>query len=78
MGAIERSAKGRKIFDEGKVKVEINTDKRTHFQVSGDTEEHTVVFDKTKKSWGCDCKFSSLKNKDCSHIIACKISTNRL
>ena len=74
MGEIERNIKGRKMFDEEKVTMEINTDKRMHFKVAGDTEDHTVVFDKNKLSWSCSCKFSSLKNKDCSHIVACMIS----
>lgn len=65
--------KGRKLFEEGKVRKEIDTLKRTHFKVQGETDEHSVVFDKEKNTWSCDCRYSALLNKECSHIIAAKL-----
>lgn len=70
-----RGEKGRKLFLEGKVHREVETDKRTHYRVIGDTEEHSVVFDKEKQEWGCDCRYSSLTNRECSHIIAAKMKS---
>lgn len=65
--------KGKKIFDEGKAAKTIETDKRAHFEVFGDTDTHSVIFDKVKGKWSCDCKYSALQNKDCSHVVACKL-----
>jgi hypothetical protein len=65
--------KAQSLFEEGKVKVEFETDKRIHFKVFGRTEEHSVIFDKEKNEWSCDCKYSTLKQKECSHILACKL-----
>lgn len=63
--------KGKKLFKTGKVKKELETEKRIHFTVKGETETHYVIFEKGKKEWKCDCKFSSLHHKRCSHIFAC-------
>ena len=65
--------KARKLFEEGKVTKEVDTDKRTHYKVMGDTEMHSVIFDKRKNNWTCDCRYSALQNKKCSHITAFKM-----
>ena len=65
--------KGYWLFKNGKVKKEIDSQKRLHFTVFNDEENHQVIYDKTRNSWSCDCKFYALKLKDCSHIIACKL-----
>ncbi len=70
---METSEKAKRLFSEGKVEKEIVTNRRIHFKVFGETEEHSVVFDKQKNIWFCDCRFSVLKNKECSHIIAAKM-----
>lgn len=63
--------KGYWLYKQGKVKKEVETDKRAHFMVNGDDGSHSVIFDKIKYKWNCDCTFGSLKAKNCSHIIAC-------
>ena len=60
--------KALEIFKGGRVKLDLETDKRMHFKVNGDSEEHSVIFDKEKNNFLCDCKFSSLKEGYCSHI----------
>jgi len=65
--------KAQSLFEEGKVKVEFETDKRIHFKVLGETEEHLVIYDKEKDGWSCDCQFFALRQKTCSHIFAAKI-----
>lgn len=67
--------KGMRLFRTGCVKKELDTDRRTYFSVRGETETHSVIFDKTRNEWSCDCKFSSMKNRECSHIYACKLSS---
>ena len=62
--------KGYALFKEGKVKVEFETTRRIHFSVEGETETHSVIFDKEKEKWSCDCRWSSLKEGICSHIYA--------
>ena len=66
-------AKAEKLFQEGKVKKEVETAKRIHFSVVGTEETHSVIYDKGKNKWTCDCKYSSLYQRSCSHIIASKI-----
>jgi uncharacterized Zn finger protein len=64
--------KGFWLFKQGKVRKDVETNKRVYFIVSGD-KEHSVIFDKNKKSYTCDCEYFSLKLKDCSHIYAVKL-----
>ena len=68
----EIKKKGEKLFKEGKVKKDLETDKRIFFTVSS-SENHSVIFDKIKNKWECDCKYFTLKEKECSHIYACKL-----
>ena len=63
---VERKAL--QIFKEGRAKLDLETDKRMHFKVKGDSEEHSVIFDKGKNNFLCDCKYGSLKEGYCSHI----------
>ena len=65
--------KARRLVEEGKVSKEVETDKRTHYKVVGETDTHSVIFDKRKDDWSCDCRYSALQNKKCSHITACKM-----
>lgn len=71
--SIKTHQKGYWLFKEGKVKPDIDTPKRKYYKVHGDTEEHSVIYDKSKKQWKCDCQFFSLKIQDCSHTIACRL-----
>jgi hypothetical protein len=41
--------------------------------VEGDSETHSVIFDKEKNEFICDCKFSTLKEGMCSHVYAAKL-----
>jgi uncharacterized Zn finger protein len=65
--------KAKKLFEEGKVNKEIETDKRIHFKVQGGTEEHSVIFNKVEDSFSCDCPYFTLKEKCCSHIEAVRL-----
>jgi hypothetical protein len=66
--------KGLRLFKEGRVKKEMDSNRRTYFNVEGETEKHSVIHDKTEDKWSCDCKFNSMKGRECSHIYACKVS----
>jgi hypothetical protein len=57
---------------QGKVKKDLENDKRIFFSVETNNEKKSVIFDKAKKTWSCDCRFFSLKLTDCSHIKAAK------
>jgi hypothetical protein len=63
--------KGFLLFKQGKAVKEVETDRRIHFKVQSEAETHSVIFDKEKNEWECDCKFSSLKKGVCSHMYAC-------
>ena len=41
-----------------------------YYKVPGTEEEHNVTFNKRKNSWGCDCKYYTMKACYCSHILA--------
>ncbi len=65
--------KGYWIFKEGKAKLDIDTPKRKYYKVEGESSEYSVIYDKSKNQWKCDCQFFSLKIQDCSHTIACRL-----
>jgi hypothetical protein len=69
----EVKEKGQSLLREGRVKREVETDKRTHFIVQGETDVHSVIFDKERNEFTCDCRFSSLKKGVCSHVYACQL-----
>jgi hypothetical protein len=64
--------KSKNFVENGKVVKEFETQQRIHFIVFSKTQ-HSVIFDKEKKEWSCDCQFFSLKQRECSHILACKL-----
>lgn len=65
--------KAKTLLEQRKVKKEVETGKRIHFKVQGETEQHSVIFNKDKTEWVCDCRYFSLKRKECSHILASKM-----
>ena len=65
--------KGKILFEKGKVTKDIDTEKRIYFTVEGESEKHSVIFEKEKKEFKCDCKFNSLHHKKCSHIYCCML-----
>jgi len=66
-----------KLLESNRVKKELETDRRIHFSVQGETEEHSVIYDKLKDEWVCDCRYWSLRQKTCSHIIAAQLQWKR-
>jgi hypothetical protein len=72
----EIKTKGYSLYNSKKVEKILETDKRIHFKVTGETENHSIIFDKQKNKWECDCRYSTLQRKECSHVIACKILNN--
>ena len=72
----DKENKARQLLENKRVKKTVETDKRTHFNVIGDTETHAVIFDKTQKKFSCDCRYFSLRQEECSHIIACRLLTS--
>lgn len=64
--------KAQSLVQKGKVSKELETEKRIHFKVAS-REIHSVIFDKEKKEWECDCRFFALTQKTCSHILASKL-----
>ena len=60
------------------VKKELETGKRIHFTVKSGLKNHSVIFDKVKNEWICDCNYWSLKFSPCSHIHASELfKTNK-
>jgi len=64
--------RGLKLFKSGKVKMDMDSGRRVYFKVMG-TEEHSVIWDREKNGWSCDCQYFSLRFKTCSHIYASKL-----
>ncbi len=65
--------KGYWLFKDNMVKKDLETDKRIHFTVKSEMKDHSVIFDKEKNEWICDCEFWSLKFQPCSHIHASQL-----
>ena len=65
--------KGYWLFKQGKVKKDLETDKRVHFVVKSKDRDHFVIFNKKNNEFSCDCEFYSLHLKTCSHIIASQL-----
>jgi len=63
--------KGKLLLKSGKVTKDFDTEKRIYFTVEGESEKHSVIFEKGKKEFKCDCKYNSLHHRKCSHVIAC-------
>ena len=72
MGLREIERKARKIFRERRVRLDFESEKRIYFTVYS-REVHSVIFDKEKNEFKCDCRYFSVKQKECSHIKACKL-----
>lgn len=70
--------KGCKLFEAGKVIKDLETDRRIFFRVEGETESHSVIFDKEKNELECDCQYWSLRMKTCSHTFACSLFLKKL
>ena len=64
--------KAKRLVKENRVRFDFETFKRIYFTVYS-REVHSVIYEKSKKNFICDCKYFSVKQKECSHIIACKI-----
>ncbi len=65
--------KGKKLVEEKRVIRDVENEKRTHFKVLGDSEEHIVIYNKLENMYECDCSWNTLKHKECSHVVSCKI-----
>jgi hypothetical protein len=72
MALKEIEKKARKLFREGRVRLDFESEKRIYFTVYS-RDVHSVIFDKEKNDFKCDCKYFSVKQKECSHIKACKL-----
>jgi hypothetical protein len=72
MGLKEIEKKARKLFREGRVRLDFESEKRIYFTVYS-RDVHSVIFDKEKNEFKCDCKYFSVKQRECSHIKACKL-----
>jgi len=71
--SFEKERKARILLREGKVKKDMETAKRIHFRVLGRSGEHSVIYDKEKRKWLCDCTYMSLHGEYCSHVLACQM-----
>jgi hypothetical protein len=72
MALKEIEKKARKLFREGRVRLDFESEKRIYFTVYS-RDVHSVIFDKERNEFKCDCKYFSVKQKECSHIKACKL-----
>lgn len=64
--------KAKKLVKENRIRLDFQTSKRIYFTVYS-REVHSVIYEKDNRKFVCDCKYFSVKSRECSHIIACKI-----
>ena len=48
-----------------------------YFYVRSGDRVHEVIYRIPTKKWLCDCEYFSIKARDCSHILACKMWLKR-
>ncbi len=58
------------------VKKDYETSRTIAFTVGKD-EKHSVMYNKTKHEWSCDCRWFSMKSTYCSHILAVHLYLQR-
>jgi hypothetical protein len=74
MPAVSIEKKAAELLRDGKIKLEATGGRAIYFSVEGETESHQVSFEPAKKSWSCDCKYTSVHpGRECSHIIAARL-----
>ncbi len=59
------------LVDTGKVEYKGQIGSSFYFSVISEST-HQVLFRIKAEKWMCDCEFTSISEKDCSHILACK------
>lgn len=64
---LHKWGKARRIIDEEKIEVDMNSEDRYQFRIQGDTEEYTVGVDIDSGETFCPCQF---QGETCSHQIA--------
>jgi len=69
--------KARRLVMENRVKFVGLIGSSLYFSVKSKEREHKVIFRIPTRKWLCDCEYFSIKAKDCSHIIACKLWLRR-
>lgn len=57
---------------ENRIKIDFESENKIYFTVET-KEKHSVIYDKMTKKFICDCKYFSLKSRECSHILAAKM-----
>jgi predicted nucleic acid-binding OB-fold protein len=77
MALKEIEKKARRLFREGRVRKDFESEKRIYFTVYS-REVHSVILHREKNEFKCDCKYFSVKQKECSHIKACKLFIKNL
>lgn len=68
---MKKEEKAKELLSKNKIKIDMRSDKRIFFIVESN-KEHSVIFDKDR-GWSCTCKYSSLNQGECSHILACQL-----
>ncbi len=68
--SVKTRKKGYEIFKKKRIQKSLETKRRIHFNVLGETSVHYVIYDKLKNVFTCDCQYFSLHQKPCSHIYA--------
>ena len=68
---MDKFVKAKRLFEQGRVKFKGRMGSSLYFEVLSN-ETHQVIFRPLMKKWLCDCKYASLYDKDCSHVLACK------
>jgi len=65
--------KAKKILDINSISIKANTGNAVYFDVKVGDKVYDVYYLTRLNKWSCTCRWFSLKIKDCSHIISCKM-----
>ncbi len=69
MGSVARRHKAAALVRDGRVSLRSTGPERVHL----DVKDYSVVYHRRKRRWSCTCRYNTLTQGECYHIIAARL-----
>lgn len=69
MGSVARRHKAAALVRDGRVSLHSTGPERVHL----DVKEYQVVYHRRERRWSCTCRYNTLTQSECYHIVAARI-----
>ena len=66
----EMETKVARLLKEERIALETETDRFKYFLCRGYKDTYEIIYNKVTETYSCTCK--NVKDKECSHILACQ------